>query len=71
MPHVTTQFMKKLYIWEQSGWPYLIWDNKELSPLLGQVRNKQGQLTGKISLLDNDLKNKTIHNAVVDRKSVV
>ena len=57
--------MQKLYIWEHSGWPYLIWDNKELSPLLGQVRNKQGQLTGKVSLLDNDLKNKTIHNAVV------
>ena len=57
--------MQKLYIWEHSGWPYLTWDNKELSPLLGEVRNKQGQLTGKISLLDNDLKNKTIHGAVV------
>ena len=57
--------MRKLYIWEHSGWPYLTWDNKELSPLLGEVRNKQGQLTGKISLLDNDLKNKTIHSAVV------
>ena len=57
--------MQKLYIWEQSGWPYLTWDNKELSPLLGEVRNKQGQLIGKISLLDNDLKNKTIHGAVV------
>ena len=57
--------MKKLYIWEHSGWPYLTWDNKELSPLLGEVRNKQGQLTGKISLLDNDLKNKTIHDAIV------
>ena len=57
--------MKKLYIWENNGWPYLTWDNKELSPLLGEVRNRQGQLTGKISLLDNDLKNKTIHSAVV------
>ena len=57
--------MQNLYIWEQSGWPYLTWDNKELSPLLGEVRNKQGQLSGKISLLDNDLKNKTIHNAIV------
>ena len=57
--------MQKLYIWEHNGWPYLTWDNKELSPLLGEVRNKQGQLTGKISLLDNDLKNETIHNAVI------
>ena len=58
--------MQKLYIWEHNGWPYLTWDNKELSPLLGDVRNKQGQLTGKISLLDNDLKNKTIHHAVIN-----
>ncbi len=57
--------MLKTYIWEKSGWPYLTWDNKELSPLLGEVRNRQGQLTGKISLLGNDLKRKTRHEAIV------
>ena len=58
-------FMKKSYIWEHSGWPYLTWDNKELSPLLGEVRNKQGQLTGKISILGDDLKKKTLHDISV------
>ncbi|MDR2915706.1 MAG: DUF4172 domain-containing protein [Tannerella sp.] len=57
--------MNKSYVWEHSGWPYLTWDNKELSPLLGEVRNKQGLLTGKISLLGDDLKKKTLHNTVV------
>lgn len=60
-----TKFMKKSYIWEHSGWPYLTWDNKELSPLLGEVRNKQGQLTGKISILGDDLKKKTLHDISV------
>lgn len=57
--------MNKSYIWEHNGWPYLTWDNKELSPLLGKVRNKQGQLTGKISILGGDLKKKTLQHAVV------
>jgi len=57
--------MQKTYIWEHSGWPYLMWDNKELSSLLGDVRNKQGLLTGKISLLGNYLKINAIHKAVV------
>lgn len=57
--------MKKSYIWEYSGWPYLTWDNKELSPLLGQVRNKQGQLIGKISLLGDDLKKEALCNTVI------
>ena len=57
--------MLKTYLWEHSGWPYLTWDNKELSSLLGEVRNKQGQLTGKISLIGKDLKMKAIHSTVV------
>lgn len=57
--------MKKSYIWEHSDWPYLTWDNKELSPLLGEVRNKQGQLTGKISLIGDDLKKKTLQDTVI------
>ena len=57
--------MEKTYIWEHNGWPYLTWDNKELSSLLGEVRNKQGLLTGKTSLLGNDLKMSAIHNAII------
>lgn len=65
MPLVITKSMEKSYIWEHNGWPYLTWDNKELSPLLGEVRNKQGQLTGKISTLGDDLKKKTLHTISV------
>ena len=57
--------MNKLYIWEQNGWPYLTWDNKELSPLLGEVRNKQGALTGKVSTLCDELKYRTLHKTVI------
>jgi Fic family protein len=60
-----TESMQKMYIWERSGWPYLTWDNKELSPLLGEVRNRQGQLTGKISILGDNLKKKTLHDTTV------
>ena len=57
--------MNKPYIWEHNGWPYLSWDNKELSPLLGEIRNRQGVLTGKVSLLGDELKRRTLHNMVV------
>ena len=57
--------MKRSYIWEQNEWPYLTWDNKELSPLLGEVRNKQGRLTGMVSLLGDELKKDALHRIVV------
>jgi len=53
------------YIWEQNGWPYLTWDNKELSPLLGEVRNKQGRLAGMVSLLGDELKKTASHRTVI------
>jgi len=57
--------MNKLYIWEQNGWPFLTWDNKELSPLLGEIRNRQGVLTGKVSLLGSELKKQKLHQTVI------
>ncbi|MDR2138837.1 MAG: DUF4172 domain-containing protein [Tannerella sp.] len=44
------------YIWQQRGWPCLTWNFKELSSVLGEVRNRQGRLAGKMSLLESDLK---------------
>ncbi|MDR2119401.1 MAG: DUF4172 domain-containing protein [Tannerella sp.] len=44
------------YIWQQKGWPYLTWNNKELLYVLGEVRNRQGRLAGKACLLGLDLK---------------
>jgi Fic family protein len=48
------------YIWQQKGWPYLMWDNKELLHVLGEVRNRQGRLAGKVSLLGVDFKKEVL-----------
>ncbi|MDR1780457.1 MAG: DUF4172 domain-containing protein [Tannerella sp.] len=48
------------YIWQQKGWPYLTWNNRELSYVLGEVRNRQGRLAGKTSLLGSDLKKEAL-----------
>ncbi|MDR1407195.1 MAG: DUF4172 domain-containing protein [Tannerella sp.] len=57
------------HIWRQKGWPYLTWNNKELLHILGEVRNRQGRLAGKASLLGMDLKKemllKTVSNDIV------
>lgn len=54
----------RTFIWQQKGWPYLTWNNKELSYVLGEVRNRQGRLAGKTSLLGIDLKKETLLNAI-------
>lgn len=55
-----TEIMSKTYIWKEQGWPYLSWDNKELSYILGKVRYRQGRLVGKTDLLGIDLKKNTM-----------
>jgi Fic family protein len=57
--------MKKKYIWEDSRWPFLTWDRQELLPLLGEVRNLQGRLSGKISLAGEDVKKRFQLNTLV------
>ena len=52
------------YVWQQKGWPYLTWNNKELSYVLGEVRNRQGRLVGKGSLLGLDLKKEFLLNTI-------
>ncbi|MDR2918319.1 MAG: DUF4172 domain-containing protein [Tannerella sp.] len=54
----------RIFIWQQKGWPYLTWNNKELSYILGEVRNRQGRLAGKTSLLGIDLKKDLILDAI-------
>ncbi len=48
---------RKIYIYQQENWPKFIWDIKELSDLLAEVRNKQGRLIGKMEALGFDLQN--------------
>jgi Fic family protein len=57
----------RTYIWQQQGWPYLTWNIKELSYVLGEVRNRQGRLAGKVSLLGLDLKKEMLlHSITMD-----
>ena len=51
-------------IWQQKGWPYLTWNNKELSYVLGDVRNRQGRLAGKSGLLGLDIKKEILLNSI-------
>jgi Fic family protein len=53
-----------MYIRQQKGWPYLTWDNKELSYVLGEVRNRQGRLAGKTGLLGIDLKKEALLSSI-------
>ena len=48
---------RKIYIYQHENWPNFIWDIRELSDLLAEVRNKQGRLIGKMEALGFDLQN--------------
>jgi len=47
-------------IWQQKGWPFLSWNNKELSYVSGNVRHRQGRLAGKAYVLGIDLKKEAL-----------
>ena len=44
-----------MYIWEQSDWPNLTWDDSRLAPLLTKVSRKQGRLLGRMEALGFEL----------------
>ncbi len=46
-----------MYIYNQLNWPTFQWNSEPLLPLLAIVRNKQGQLIGKMSTLGFDIRN--------------
>ena len=56
--------MRKTAIWQEKGWPYLTWNYQEVMSILGEVRNRQGRLVGKTSLLGIDLKKNALLNAI-------
>lgn len=45
-----------MYIYQHLDWPTFRWDAEQILPLLSEVRNKQGRLIGKMSLVGFDLK---------------
>ncbi len=38
-----------VYIYQLKDWPHFTWDNSAITPLLGQVRYKQGKLMGQMA----------------------
>ncbi|WP_244436505.1 DUF4172 domain-containing protein [Bacteroides timonensis] len=56
--------MRPIYIWQQKDRPVFTWDDTKLSYKLGKVRNLQGKLVGKMSVLGFDLRNSAILNTL-------
>lgn len=50
----------KIYIYQQNDWPNFVWDNMALISLLGQVRNIQGKMIGKMESLGFDLRSEAV-----------
>ncbi len=48
------------YIYQHENWPNFTWDEKEISPLLGQVRNLQGKIIGQMNVFGFALKEETV-----------
>lgn len=46
--------MRATYLWQQKNWPAFTWDSASLMDLLGEVRYRQGQLLGRMSMLGMD-----------------
>jgi len=56
-----------MYIYQKEGWPDFTWDNEKLFSLLGEVRNLQGKLVGKMESLGFDLrKEATLETLTLD-----
>lgn len=47
----------KMYLYNHPNWPILEWNSEQLLPLLSLVRNKQGELIGKMGALGFELRN--------------
>lgn len=47
----------KIYIHENENWTDFVWDNQKVIPKLGEARNQQGRLLGKMESLGFDLQN--------------
>lgn len=50
----------KIYIHQHDNWPHFTWNNEVLLLRLGEVRNLQGRLIGKMESLGFDLKNEAV-----------
>jgi Fic family protein len=54
----------KVYIHEKENWTNFIWDYKKVMIKLGEARNQQGRLLGKMGSLGFDLQNEAVLNTL-------
>jgi len=54
----------KIYIHEHDDWPYFNWDKNKVMLKLGETRNLQGKLLGKMETLGFDLQNEAVLNTL-------
>ncbi len=54
----------KVYIHEKENWTDFVWDNQKVMPKLGEARNQQGRLLGKMESLGFDLQNEALLNTL-------
>lgn len=54
----------KIYIHEKENWTDFIWDNQKVMSKLGEARNQQGRLLGKMESLGFDLQNEALLNTL-------
>ena len=56
-----------MYLWENSEWPTLTWDEQGLTKLLAQASREQGRLLGKMEALGFDLRSEAhLHTLTED-----
>lgn len=49
--------MRPIYIWQYPEWPDFRWDERDISSILSEVRNLQGQLVGMMRMIGFDMQN--------------
>jgi len=54
----------KIYIHEKENWTDFTWDNKKVMIKLGEARNQQGRILGKMESLGFDLQNEAVLNTL-------
>ena len=54
----------KTYIYDNESWTDFTWDNKKVMIKLGEARNQQGRLLGKMESLGFDLQNEAVLNTL-------
>jgi Fic family protein len=50
----------KPYIYQKEDWPNFYWNNEEIIGLIGEVRNLQGRIVGKMQALGFELQNEAV-----------